>query len=333
MSLLSDTKATQFNSVAKFSVSWMKAKFLWFSVSFLSLAFSIYAVYSYGFNTTIDFRGGTLIEVGFDSEPNIAEIRSVLHSHTFGSNTFASNTFNSANVQSFGDKEAIINLPIHDTLSSEVVASQIKDVLSEKYKDTITFRRVETAGPKVGDELIKTSTIAVLVSIIAMLFYIWVRFELPFALGSVIALVHDVVITLGVLSFFQIEFGVHIIAALLTIVGYSMNDTVVIYDRIRENMIQYRRATVTHIIDLSINEVFTRTLVTGGTTLIALIALLIFGGAILRPFILTMTLGIIIGTYSSIFIASPFLLLLNLKNNFTIGKKSNQKKSSSVGIL
>jgi preprotein translocase subunit SecF len=323
MSLLSDTKATQFNSVAKFSVSWMKAKFLWFSVSFLSLAFSIFAVYSYGFNTTIDFRGGTLIEVGFDTEPNIAEIRSVLHS----------NTFDSANVQSFGNKEAIINLPMHDTLSSEVVASKIKDVLSEKYKDTIAFRRVETAGPKVGDELIKTSTIAVLVSIIAMLFYIWIRFELPFALGSVIALVHDVVITLGVLSFFQIEFGVHIIAALLTIVGYSMNDTVVIYDRIRENMIKYRRATVTHIIDLSINEVFTRTLVTGGTTLIALIALLIFGGAILRPFILTMTLGIIIGTYSSIFIASPFLLLLNLKNSFTIGKKSNQKKSSSVGIL
>lgn len=328
MSLLSDTKATQFNSVAKFSVSWMKAKFLWFSISFLSLAFSIYAVYHYGFNTTIDFRGGTLIEVGFDKEPNIAEIRSVLRSHTFGSNTF-----DSANVQSFGDKEAIINLPMHDTISSEAIASQIKDVLSEKYKDTISFRRVETAGPKVGDELIKTSTIAVLVSIIAMLFYIWVRFELPFALGSVIALVHDVVITLGVLSFFQIEFGVHIIAALLTIVGYSMNDTVVIYDRIRENMIQYRRATVTHIIDLSINEVFTRTLVTGGTTLIALIALLIFGGAILRPFILTMTLGIIIGTYSSIFIASPFLLLLNLKNNFKIGKKSNQKKSSSVGIL
>ncbi len=328
MSLLSDTKATQFNSVAKFSVSWMKAKFLWFSVSFLSLAFSIFAVYSYGFNTTIDFRGGTLIEVGFDSEPNIAEIRSVLHSHTFGSHTF-----NSANVQSFGNKEAIINLPMHDTLSSEVVASKIKDVLSEKYKDTIAFRRVETAGPKVGGELIKTSTIAVLVSIIAMLFYIWIRFELPFALGSVIALVHDVVITLGVLSFFQIEFGVHIIAALLTIVGYSMNDTVVIYDRIRENMIQYRRATITNIIDLSINEVFTRTLVTGGTTLIALIALLIFGGSILRPFILTMTLGIIIGTYSSIFIASPFLLLLNLKNIFTIGKKSNQKKSSSVGIL
>ena len=156
---------------------------------------------------------------------------------------------------------------------------------------------------------------------------------MPFALGSVVALVHDIVITMGVLSFFQIEFGLHIIAALLTIVGYSMNDTVVIYDRIRENLIKYRRASVENIIDLSINEVFTRTLVTGGTTLLSLIALLIFGGAILRPFILTMTFGIIIGTYSSIFVASPFLLFLNIKNNFKISQKSKQKKRSSVGIL
>jgi preprotein translocase SecF subunit len=323
MSLLPDATKTQFHSMAKFSVSWMKAKFLWFAISFLSLVFSILAVYNYGFNTTIDFKGGTLIEVGFNGVPNISEIRSVLHnSH-----------FSSANIQSFGDKEAIINLPMHDTLSSDIVASQVKDILSQKYKDDIVFRRVETAGPKVGDELIKTSTIAVLVSIFAMLIYIWIRFELPFALGSVIALVHDVVITLGVLSFFQIEFGLHIIAALLTIVGYSMNDTVVIYDRIRENLIKYRRATVSDIIDLSINEVFTRTLVTGGTTLIALIALLIFGGSLLRPFILTMTLGVLIGTYSSIFIASPFLLLLNLKNNFKIAKKANQNKASSVGVL
>jgi preprotein translocase SecF subunit len=320
---MSSPDTVQFNSVSKFAVSWMRAKVLWFTISFLSLTLSIFAVYQYGFNTTIDFRGGTLIEVGFDTQPDIVVIRKILQK----------NAFENGSVQLFGQKEAIINLPTYDNLTSEAVASQVKIILAKEYHDSISFRRVETVGPRVGDELIKTSTIAVLISIVAMLFYIWIRFELPFALGSVIALVHDIVITLGVLSFFQIEFGLHIIAALLTIVGYSMNDTVVIYDRIRENLIKYRRASIENIIDLSINEVFTRTLVTGGTTLLSLVALLIFGGAILRPFILTMTFGIIIGTYSSIFVASPFLLFLNIKNNFKISQKSKQKKASSAGIL
>ncbi len=320
---MSSSDSVQFNSVAKFSVRWMRAKFLWFALSFLLLFSSIFAIYQYHFNVAIDFKGGILIEVGFKDTPNIPEMRSLLQK----------NDFAHANVQLFGKQEAIITLPTHETLSEEMLTSQVKTILTEKYDDAVSFRRVETAGPKVGDELIRTSTIAVLISIIAMLIYIWIRFELPFAIGSVFALIHDVVITLGVLSFFQIEFGLHIIAALLTIVGYSMNDTVVVYDRIRENIMQYRRAKITDIIDLSINEVFTRTLVTGGTTIIALIALLIFGGAILRPFILTMTFGIVIGTYSSIFVAAPFLIFLNLKNSFKITKKSKQKKTSSVGIL
>jgi preprotein translocase subunit SecF len=317
----SDT--VEFNSVSKFSINWMKAKLLWFGLSFLLLTSSLWAIYQFGFNTTIDFKGGTLIEIGFKQAPDIQSIR----------DTLQKNAFENTSVQFFGKNEFIINLPTHKTLSTEAVASQVKETLISEYKDSVSFRRVETVGPKVGDELVKTSTIAVFISIVAMLLYIWVRFELPFAVGSVFALGHDVVITLGVLSFFQIEFGLHIIAALLTIVGYSMNDTVVIYDRIRENLIKYRRAKTDSIIDLSINEVFTRTLVTGGTTLISLIALLIFGGAILRPFILTMTFGIIIGTYSSIFVASPFLLLLNIKNNFKLTHKSKKKKTSSVGIL
>ena len=313
----------EFDSVSKFSVHWMNAKILWFVISFLLLSSSLFSVFKYGFNTTIDFTGGTLIEVGFETKPDITKLRTILKA----------TDFHSANVQLFGDKEAIINLPTHKILSSEKVTSQVKDVLKTYYKDSISFRRIETVGPKVGDELIQTSAIAIFISIGAMLVYIWVRFELPFALGSVFALMHDVFITIGFLSFFQIEFGLHIIAALLTIVGYSMNDTVVIYDRIRENLIKYRRASVKNIIDLSINEVFTRTLVTGGTTLISLIALLIFGGSILRPFILTMTLGIIIGTYSSIFVASPFLLLLNLENSFKISKKSDKKRPSALEVL
>jgi preprotein translocase SecF subunit len=189
-------------------------------------------------------------------------------------------------------------------------------------------------GPKVGNELMETSIMAVFVSVFAMLIYIWIRFELPFAVGSVIALFHDIIITLGILAFFHIEFGLSIIAALLTIVGYSMNDTVVIFDRIRENLIKFKQSNNKDIINLSVNEVFTRTLVTSGTTLIALIALLVFGGAILYPFILTMTIGVLVGTYSSVFIASPFLLFFNIKNSFQNIKKSKKvKRSSSVGIL
>jgi preprotein translocase SecF subunit len=321
--MTSSPDTVQLKSVSKFSIGWMKAKLLWLGLSVLLLTSSFWAIYQFGFNTTIDFKGGTLIEVGFDKKPDIASVRDVLQK----------NHFENSSVQLFGQDDVIINLSTHKTLSSEVMASRVKDALVEHYKDSISFRRVETVGPKVGDALVETSAIAVFISVIAMLLYIWVRFELPFAIGSVFALGHDVIITLGVLSFFQIEFGLHIIAALLTIVGYSMNDTVVIYDRIRENLIKYRQSKIDSIIDLSINEVFTRTLVTGGTTLISLIALLIFGGAILRPFILTMTFGIIIGTYSSIFVASPFLLFLNIKNNFKTNYKSKQKKSSSVGIL
>ncbi|MFT6071698.1 MAG: preprotein translocase SecF subunit [Alphaproteobacteria bacterium] len=311
------------NHVAPFSINWMKAKIIWFVLSFLLLSCSIFAIYTFKFNTTIDFKGGTLIEAGFKTLPDIPKMRKILDN----------SQFKNTNVQQFGETEIVINVAAHETLSANDIATKIKSILSESYKDDISFRRVETVGPKVGNELIETSAIAIFISIIAMLVYIWIRFELPFAIGAVIALMHDVIITLGCLSFFQIEFGLPIIAALLTIVGYSMNDTVVIYDRIRENLVKFKRASKTEIINLSINEVFTRTLVTSGTTLIALCALLIFGGSILRPFILTMTLGVIIGTYSSVFVASPFLLFLNIKNNFKANKKSKKSKASSVGIL
>jgi len=311
-------------NASKFSINWMKAKIFWFVLSFFLLSFSIFSIYNYTLNTTIDFKGGTLIEVGFQKLPSIYKVRQFL----------GDSNFKNVNVQQFGDNAIVVNVASRNDLSANEVASAVKKVLLQGYADNISFRRVETVGPKVGSELIETSAIAIFVSIIAMLLYIWIRFELPFAIGSVIALLHDVIITLGCLAFFQIEFGLPIIAALLTIVGYSMNDTVVIYDRIRENLIKFKAAALTEIINLSINEVFTRTLVTSGTTLIALISLLVFGGAILKPFIITMTIGVIVGTYSSIFVASPFLLFLNVKNNFKAKqKKSLEKPKSALGIL
>lgn len=316
----SSSEPIKFNHVASFSIAWMKARLVWFVISISLLGLSLSAIYFYGFNTTLDFNGGTLIEVGFKETPDIPKIRQ----------TLSDSNFQGFNVQLFGQTEAVINMPTHETLTANEVSANIKSLLSDHYGSDINFRRVETVGPKIGDELIQTSTIAVLVSIAAMLLYIWVRFELPFALGSVVALMHDVIITLGFLAFFKVEFGLPIVAALLTIVGYSMNDTVVIYDRIRENLIKYQRAGIRDIIDLSINEVFTRTMVTSGTTLIALLALLIFGGSILRPFILTITIGVVVGTYSSIFVASPFLLLVNIKNNFKKQQKQKNKKTSSL---
>lgn len=312
----------KFKHVASFSIAWMKARFIWLIVSVSLLLASIFAIYDHGFNATLDFTGGTLIEVGFEETPNIPKIRTILKD----------NNYDGFNVQLFGAQAAVINLPSYQNISANKVAEDIKKILGSDYRSNVTFRRIESVGPKIGDELLESSIIAVVLSIFAMLLYIWVRFELPFALGSVVALVHDMLITLGFLAFFNIEFGLPTIAALLTIVGYSMNDTVVIYDRIRENLIKYPKASIERLIDLSINEVFTRTLVTSGTTLLALIALLVFGGAILRPFILTITIGVIIGTYSSMFVASPFLLLLNIKNNFKKPVKIKTKISQKASL-
>ena len=183
----------------------------------------------------------------------------------------------------------------------------IKKKLTESLNSKIDFRRVENVGPKVSAELLESSVIAISLALAAMLFYIWVRFEWQFSIGSIIALFHDVVITLGIFSFLSLEINLSIIAAVLTIVGYSMNDTVVIYDRIRENLLKYNKVSISDIANLSINETLTRTIITSITTLLALFSIYILGGEILRGFSFAMILGVMIGTYSSIFVASPIL--------------------------
>ena len=201
----------------------------------------------------------------------------------------------------------------------------INDKLSKDLGSTVNFRRVENVGPKVSDELLKAGLLAISLSLAAMLFYIWVRFEWQFSLGAIIAIIHDVIITVGIFSFLAYEVNLSIVAAVLTIVGYSMNDTVVIFDRIRENLKKYSKISIKEISDISTNQTLSRTLITSVTTLLALFSIYIFGGAILKGFSFAMIIGVIVGTYSSIFVATPILNYTNV-NQKTILKDNIENK-------
>ena len=248
-----------------------------------------------GLNYGIDFKGGTLIELR-SLNIKASEIRDVLKNMNLGD----------VNVKKFG-KDGDFLIKVEQTGDNNKLIPKIKKKLSDNLNSEINFRRVENVGPKVSSELLQSGIIAISLSLAAMLFYIWVRFEWQFSIGSIIALFHDVFITLGIFSLLSLEINLSIIAAVLTIVGYSMNDTVVIYDRIRENLNKYHRLNITDIANLSINETLARTIITSVTTLLALFSIFILGGEILRGFSFAMILGVFIGTYSSIFVAAPIL--------------------------
>ena len=214
------------------------------------------------------------------------------------------------NVKKFGKEGDYLIKVEQKVLMTINLFQKLKENLSDNLNSEINFRRVENVGPKVSTELLQSSVIAISLALAAMLFYIWIRFEWQFSVGSIIALFHDVVITLGIFSVLALEINLSIIAAVLTIVGYSMNDTVVIYDRIRENLFKYTKLSIVDIANLSINETLARTIITSITTLLALVSIYILGGEILRGFSFAMILGVIIGTYSSIFVASPILKFL-----------------------
>ncbi len=257
--------------------------------------FSIILISFKGLNYGIDFKGGTLIELR-SNNIEVSSIRDVLKNMDLGD----------VNVKNFG-KEGDFLIKVEQKGDNNKLIPKIKKNLSEKLNSEINFRRVENVGPKVSSELLRSGVIAISLSLLAMLFYIWVRFEWQFSIGSIIALFHDIIITLGVFSFLNLEINLSIIAAVLTIVGYSMNDTVVIYDRIRENLGKFHKIHISDIANLSINETLARTIVTSLTTLLALFSIFILGGEILRGFSFAMILGVVIGTYSSIFVASPVL--------------------------
>ena len=266
-----------------------------FIISIILIAFK-------GLNYGIDFKGGTLIELRTDKSIDTPLIRESLKTMNLGD----------VNVKGFGKKgDYLIKVEQKNTSNSSLIP-EIKKTLSDYLNTEVDFRRVENVGPKVSSELLHSSVIAISLALAAMLFYIWVRFEWQFSVGSIIALFHDVIITLGIFSLLSLEINLSIIAAVLTIVGYSMNDTVVIYDRIRENLLKYNKITISDIANLSINETLARTIITSATTLLALFSIYILGGEILKGFSFAMILGVIIGTYSSIFVASPILRFFNV---------------------
>ena len=279
-----------------FSSKFKKANIFSIFLFLLSIIFILFKGLNYG----IDFKGGTLIELR-SNNIEASSIRDILKNMDLGD----------VNVKKFG-KEGDFLIKVEQKGDNNKLIPEIKQKLSENLNTEVNFRRVENVGPKVSAELLQSGIIAISLSLAAMLFYIWVRFEWQFSIGSIIALFHDVIITIGIFSLLSLEINLSIIAAVLTIVGYSMNDTVVIYDRIRENLGKFHKLSISEIANLSINETLARTIITSVTTLLALFSIFILGGEILRGFSFAMILGVLIGTYSSIFVASPILKFLKV---------------------
>ena len=295
------------NFSAKFKLANIFSLFI-FIISILFILFK-------GLNYGIDFKGGTLIELrSNNTNVNISEIRASLNSMNLGA----------VNVKEFGKKgDYLIKVEAKAGNNNELIP-EIKKTLINNLNAEINFRRVENVGPKVSSELLQSGIIAISLSLAAMLFYIWIRFEWQFSIGSIVALFHDVIITIGIFSILSLEINLSIIAAVLTIVGYSMNDTVVIYDRIRENLNKHTQLNISETANLSINETLSRTIITSVTTLLALLSIYILGGEILRGFSFAMILGVLIGTYSSIFVAAPVLKF------FKVSYKTLEKKEEKI---
>ena len=282
-------------------------------VSIITFILSVIFITFKGLNYGIDFKGGTLIELRTEKSIQANLIRESLNSMNLGD----------VNVKKFG-KDGDYLIKVEQKNTNNNLIPEIKKTLMDNLNAEVDFRRVENVGPKVSSELLESSIIAISLALAAMLFYIWVRFEWQFSVGSIIALFHDVVITLGIFSILSLEINLSIIAAVLTIVGYSMNDTVVIYDRIRENLFKYTKISIGDVSNLSINETLARTIITSVTTLLALLSIYILGGEILRGFSFAMILGVIIGTYSSIFVASPILKF------FKVSYKTLEKEEEKI---
>ena len=265
-------------------------------ISFMLLIFK-------GLNYGVDFKGGTLIEIrSLDKTLNISDLRKSFNNLNLGDVT----------VKRFGnDNDYVVKFEKKQSIEENFIEN-IKAELTKDIGNIFEFRRVESVGPKVSAELLKSGVIAIALSLGAMLIYIWIRFEWQFSLGAIAAVFHDVIITIGFFSLLNFEINLSIVAAVLTIVGYSMNDTVVIFDRVRENLKKFSDINIYEITNISINETLSRTIITSITTLLALVSIFIFGGAILKGFSFAMILGVIIGTYSSIYIANPILVRLNV---------------------
>ena len=282
-------------------------------LSLLLILASLLLLLFKGLNFGVDFKGGTLIEIRSDKETsNISLIRDSFNQMNLGD----------VSVKNFGsENDYIVKFEKQNSNDPKFIVN-IKKKLTNSIGN-VEFRRVENVGPKVSAELLKSGIIAIALSLAAMLLYIWIRFEWQFSLGAILALFHDVIITLGIFSLFSLEINLSIVAAVLTIVGYSMNDTVVIFDRVRENLKKYADIKIFELTNISINETLSRTIITSVTTLLALLSIYLFGGEILKGFSLAMILGVIFGTYSSIYIANPILVMLKVSQRTIIKEEKD----------
>ena len=282
-------------------------------ISVILVTISVLLLLFKGLNFGVDFKGGTLIELRTtDKQIDISKIRKSFNSMNLGD----------VNVKSFGNETDFLIKFEKKNINPNSI-KEIKNKLTESIGKNFNFRRVENVGPKVSSELLKSGIIAIAVSLAVMLFYIWIRFEWQFSLGAILALFHDVIITLGFFSLFGLEINLSIVAAVLTIVGYSMNDTVVIFDRVRENLKKFSDIKIYELTNISINETLSRTIITSVTTLLALLSIYIFGGEILKGFSLAMILGVIFGTYSSIYIANPILVKLRVSQRTIVKEETD----------
>ncbi|MGI9406346.1 MAG: protein translocase subunit SecF [Hyphomicrobiaceae bacterium] len=300
----------------------IKFRFISLVVSGILMLASIGLFAAQGLNYGIDFKGGTIIEIrNKDGAADLGDLRSKLGGLGLGD----------VQVQQFGaPSDVLIRAELQEggEKAQQVVVNKIKAALG----DGVDYRRTEVVGPTVSTELKRDGAIAVITALVAVLLYIWFRFEWQFSLGAIAALVHDITLTIGIFSLLGLEFNLSIIAALLTIVGYSLNDTVVVYDRIRENLRKFKKMPLDELLDVSINETLSRTILTSMTTLLALLSLYVFGTEVIRGFTFAMIWGVIVGTYSSIFIAAPILLILGVRRDWSgiSGAKPKEPAPSSA---
>ena len=298
---------------------------LWVGLSLVLLILSLGSVLTKGLNFGIDFLGGTTIRTQSTQAVDVGAYRDSLSVLDLG-DVSISEIFD----PNFDDDQHVAMIRIQQQSGDDISVNDVTEdalLALKSFDPNISFVSVESVGPKVSGELIQTAILAVVLAIGAVLIYIWLRFEWQFAQGAVVALIHDVLLTIGVFSVLQIKFDLAIIAALLTIVGYSLNDTVVVFDRVRENLRKYKKRPLKEVLNISINETLSRTIATSFTTLLALIALFVLGGDVIRGFVFAMIWGVIVGTYSSVFIAAATLLRLGVKRDWS---KPNAEAGTQV---
>lgn len=294
---------------SKRTISFMKYSKPATWLSMLLVVISLGSLSTKWLNWGLDFTGGTLIEVGFDKPANLTDVRA----------TLTAANFSDAVVQHFGSsREVMVRLAPREGVKGEVIGNQILDALTAAHFGDVDMRRIEFVGPNVGAELAENGGVAIIIALVCIMLYVSMRFEWRLAMGSVLALAHDIIITLGVFSLFQIEFDLTVLAALLAVIGYSLNDTIVVFDRIRENFRLIATATPEDIVDTSLTQTLSRTIITSGTTIFVLISLFIVGGALIHGFATALLIGIVVGTYSSIYVASALAIKLGVSREHMI---------------